>query len=180
MIQACRYLVKDFGTSRSPKSTRQRGGYCAAAALRAPRPAHSASHGSHNGSTAPGCVYRTFLGVAAKTPGAYRGLSSPAGNARRVARHRCRCHCTARYRHVESHRVGRPVTPACAPSVQRATLAAPPVWNRSSRPRTLAVGARVAAQVSRCRWSPGAVRAGRGAAGGPSRWSNRSAERRNR
>ena len=33
-MQACRYLVKDFGTSRSPKSTRQRDSHCAPAALR--------------------------------------------------------------------------------------------------------------------------------------------------
>ena len=32
--QACRYLVKDFGTSKSPKSTRQRDNHCAPAALR--------------------------------------------------------------------------------------------------------------------------------------------------
>ena len=32
--QVCRYLVKDFGTSKSPKSTRQRGSHYAPAALR--------------------------------------------------------------------------------------------------------------------------------------------------
>jgi hypothetical protein len=59
VIQACRYLVKDFGTSQSPKSTRQRDSQCAPAALRPPRdptPRWSAgSHGSHTGLTALGC-----------------------------------------------------------------------------------------------------------------------------
>lgn len=32
--QVSRYLVKDFGTSKSPKSTRKRDAYCAPAALR--------------------------------------------------------------------------------------------------------------------------------------------------
>jgi hypothetical protein len=74
--QACRYLVKDFGTSKSPKSTRQRGSHNAPAALRPPGSARCASHGSHNDSTALGCVYRTSLRAAAKTPGAYRRLSA--------------------------------------------------------------------------------------------------------
>jgi len=68
--------VKDFGTSKSPKSTRQRGSQYAPAALRPLRSAQSASHSSHNGSTALGCVCRTSLRAAAKTPGAYRGLSA--------------------------------------------------------------------------------------------------------
>ena len=76
VTQACRYLVKDFGTSKSPKSTRQRGSQYAPAALRPLRSAQSASHSSHNGSTALGCVCRTSLRAAAKTPGAYRGLSA--------------------------------------------------------------------------------------------------------
>ena len=75
-MQACRYLVIDFGTSKSPKSTRQRGSQYAPAALRPLRSAQSASHSSHNGSTALGCVCRTSLRAAAKTPGAYRGLSA--------------------------------------------------------------------------------------------------------
>ncbi|MCU7916628.1 MAG: hypothetical protein KZQ65_12270, partial [Candidatus Thiodiazotropha sp. (ex Gloverina cf. vestifex)] len=36
-LQACRYLVKDFGTSESPKSTRQRDGRYAPTVLRPPR-----------------------------------------------------------------------------------------------------------------------------------------------
>ncbi|MCU7916146.1 MAG: hypothetical protein KZQ65_09670, partial [Candidatus Thiodiazotropha sp. (ex Gloverina cf. vestifex)] len=35
--QACRYLVKDFGTSESPKSTRQRDNRYAPTVLRPPR-----------------------------------------------------------------------------------------------------------------------------------------------
>ncbi|MCU7916709.1 MAG: hypothetical protein KZQ65_12720 [Candidatus Thiodiazotropha sp. (ex Gloverina cf. vestifex)] len=35
--QACRYLVKDFGTSGSPKSTRQRDSRYAPTVLRPPR-----------------------------------------------------------------------------------------------------------------------------------------------
>ncbi|MCU7916230.1 MAG: hypothetical protein KZQ65_10140 [Candidatus Thiodiazotropha sp. (ex Gloverina cf. vestifex)] len=35
--QACRYLVKDFGTSESPKSTRQRDSRYAPTVLRPPR-----------------------------------------------------------------------------------------------------------------------------------------------
>jgi hypothetical protein len=72
--QACRYLAKDIGTSQSPKSTRQRGNRCAPAALRPLRSVQSASHSSLIGSTPLGCVYRTPLRAAAKTPGAYRGL----------------------------------------------------------------------------------------------------------
>ena len=34
IVQVSRYLVKDFGTSKSPKSTRKRDAYCAPAALR--------------------------------------------------------------------------------------------------------------------------------------------------
>ncbi|MCU7916371.1 MAG: hypothetical protein KZQ65_12125 [Candidatus Thiodiazotropha sp. (ex Gloverina cf. vestifex)] len=36
-LQACRYLVKDFGTSESPKSTRQRDSRYAPTVLRPPR-----------------------------------------------------------------------------------------------------------------------------------------------
>ncbi|MCU7916159.1 MAG: hypothetical protein KZQ65_09740 [Candidatus Thiodiazotropha sp. (ex Gloverina cf. vestifex)] len=36
-VQACRYLVKDFGTSESPKSTRQRDSRYAPTVLRPPR-----------------------------------------------------------------------------------------------------------------------------------------------
>ncbi|MCU7915383.1 MAG: hypothetical protein KZQ65_05625, partial [Candidatus Thiodiazotropha sp. (ex Gloverina cf. vestifex)] len=36
-IQACRYLVKDFGTSESPKSTHQRDSRYAPTVLRPPR-----------------------------------------------------------------------------------------------------------------------------------------------
>ncbi len=43
-IQACRYLVKDFGTSQSPKSTRQRDNHCAPAALRTCRFATPTQH----------------------------------------------------------------------------------------------------------------------------------------
>jgi hypothetical protein len=50
LLQACRYLVIDFGTSKSPKSTRQRDSQCAPAALRPLRSAQSASHSSHNDS----------------------------------------------------------------------------------------------------------------------------------
>lgn len=40
--QVSRYLVKDFGTSKSPKSTRKRDAYCASDAL---RPCRFALHG---------------------------------------------------------------------------------------------------------------------------------------
>ncbi len=57
--QASRYLVIDFGTSQSPKSTRQRDSHCAPAALRPPRDPtprwYAESHGSHTGLTALGC-----------------------------------------------------------------------------------------------------------------------------
>jgi len=43
------------------------------AALRSPHSAHWDSHGYHNDSTALGCVHRTSLRAAGKTPGAYRG-----------------------------------------------------------------------------------------------------------
>jgi hypothetical protein len=87
-LQACRYLVIDFGASRSPKPTRQRGSQYAPAAPRPLRPAQSTSHGARNGPAAPGCVYRISLcGLLRKhlaPAGDYSSRASPCHGGQRL------------------------------------------------------------------------------------------------